>query len=329
MSKGSKIFRILVAAVMLLGQSCTKYNLKSEEREIFFQTAPSFKNLHTKAAVGFEPDKAFISYAYYLPFEQKWANNKESAYLYVNGSKVNYSGGVWKDSSTTHYWPRTGRLTFFSWTDNTNNPSVAGTTITCNTNGIQIPNFNTLSNSNKDLMVSQIAEDKEPELNGVPTVFSHILSKFEFRVLYSEKNANTEYKINSIVFNNLYRQSDYDEKLKMLWGNRQDLGNITMFNSEAGVDVTNSAQSLSATNSILIPQEIKEEKNTITITYSVYEDNVFKAKKTEEKKLSDVYSKQFFQAGMKYVLTISIGQNEVYWAPGVKDWEISEKLWYE
>lgn len=322
--------------MLLLSVSCTKIDQKLPQvkQEITFQTAS-----YTKAIVGLETDKKFISYAYYLQDELLWASDKNSAFLYINGATISYSGGVWKDTEHANYWPLTGKLTFFAWTDNTSAPSINGTELSVNpANGYVINGYSTAENPNKDLMLAEIAKDKEGNThtyytNGVPAVFKHILSKFEFEAKLGEVDENVGFRIKSIVFEGLDQRANYNEAAAILWDNRSDKGNITMFDNPSGFELTNEAQDLETTNSILIPQSIispSPDSFQFTITYTKCISGVPQSPDiTRSVNLSEIYGKNIFQPGFKYLVTITIGQQEVFWAPGVKDWETSETPWYQ
>lgn len=219
------VITLIAASSLVLLASCTKndaVHADSGRQEITFRPLES-KQAPTKADPAqsvedggspslFGTDKAFYSCAFYLR-EGKWDddNSKKEFYIGVKndnqtlfkvGFFIKYDGKCWRyhtgGSAYSLYWPGTGTLTFFAWTDNTDNtdsPSVGRNVFSCSPeNGVKFKEFSILSNNrNRDLMVAEIAKDQtckdkvtiengEVSYAGVPTVFHHILSKMEFRV---------------------------------------------------------------------------------------------------------------------------------------------------
>ena len=218
------VITLIAASSLVLLASCTKSDavhadsgrqeitfrpLESEQAPTKADPAQSVEGGGSKSLFG--TDKAFYSCAFYLR-EGKWdAGSKKEFYIggekdysqdltFKSGSFIKYDsrGRCWRyhtgGSAYSLYWPGTGTLTFFAWTDNTTAPNV-GDDFSCSPeNGVKFKEFSILlNNRNRDLMVAEIAKDQtckdkvtiengEVSYAGVPTVFHHILSKMEFRV---------------------------------------------------------------------------------------------------------------------------------------------------
>lgn len=340
-------------ALIIMASACTLIEPNEQG-----QTRITYQTLNggiTKAATAFDTDNVFYSYAYYLPSGQSWDAHKASSALYINQAKIKYiSGGAssyWaavnaSNVETPQYWPIDGgSLTFFAWTDNTSAPSVSGSTVTCNTNGIQMNGFSVEDNPNKDILVAETAKDQTtnsshvgPWDNGVPTVFKHTLCSFAFNIHVLASDASIEYRLNSIVFSNLYKSGNYNQSALLGWSDRQDMDNLSMFSSVAGQVITAEAQDVVVSSGdyyMLIPQMTTnmtlpaENQPSLILTYSVYSGGVFQTTKTRTATLNEIYGVSMFASGMKYVLSIGLGQQEVFWAPGVAQWAVDEKVWYQ
>ncbi len=203
--------------------------MESEQAPTKADPAQSVEGGGSKSLFG--TDKAFYSCAFYLR-EGTWddADSKKEFYIggekdysqdltFKRGSFIKYDsrGRCWRyhtgGSAYSLYWPGTGTLTFFAWTDNTTAPYVGdiGDIFSCSPeNGVKFKKFSILlNNRNRDLMVAEIAKDQtkdkvtkengEVSYAGVPTVFHHILSKMEFRVQKQGLN-DKEVRLKEIKF---------------------------------------------------------------------------------------------------------------------------------
>lgn len=86
--------------------------------EITFNVAPRTKAL-SQTQTDFDHNNVFVSYAYYLGHGKTWAANNSEAQMYINGSTISYNGNLWKNETTSYYWPKDGgSLTFFAYSYN-------------------------------------------------------------------------------------------------------------------------------------------------------------------------------------------------------------------
>lgn len=379
----------LASAALLLGAaSCAKLEQKVPEQrqEITFQTVTGPKpksgsstepdtreeqtSPQTKASPAVFPTTSrFRSYAYYLEYPESWDlyyshyyNGdhwplfRDNAKLHLDNVEIAHSDidGQWRAASgERHYWPLTGQLTFFSWTDGTASPAIesnaAGTTsVSCSTEkGITFTDFSITANRNKDLLVADVSKDNYTgshsyHHNGVPTIFRHILCKFEFDAGLGETDPDNEYYLTRIEFTDLCRQATFYQIYDLIdfkeigdWStNASDYGTVVLF--DGNMPVTNhegeDPVDLSAGYTILLPQYIGGNANLetkkIIIYYTIYDTvhGVY-THKTKEAPLSTLYGANFHY-GTKYSLDITFGNTEVFWAPGVEGWVVEEKDWF-
>lgn len=344
---------ILSASALALLASCSKTEvnpLESAPQEITFQT------VETKAASNFDTGKKFYSYAYFLPADKLgWADNFESGVAYISNSLTEYvtDETAWKNATTRYYWPKNGQLTFFAWTDYTDAPAVTGCTIECaKDKGINTTGYDITSNVNKDLLVAAIAADQKENTvqydgwkKGVPTVFSHVLSKLIFTVNTDYATSHETYdgvtfKLQSIKLKNVSTKGNYEQGSPTAsatpWSGHSDAETL---NAYSGTEIevvkeTETAQEVTPAAgdySIVLPQDfatvtdIDATTPVVEVVYTVTTEYVADSPVTETvtktKALSEIYTDNWVP-GKKYTLNLILGLSEILWDPDVKDWEV-------
>ncbi|MBQ7421944.1 MAG: hypothetical protein IJV27_07380 [Prevotella sp.] len=102
--------------------------------------------------------------------------------------QVDLAGGVWKTVDHTFYWPKTGSVSFISYSPFDGTSNTAGTTPVITKNKIT---YTGVTADATDLMYADKAacsnnvnevEDGTNSYTGVPTVFRHALAKLSFKV---------------------------------------------------------------------------------------------------------------------------------------------------
>lgn len=217
---------VLFSAVAALA-ACSKNEVvpavSGENVEISYKVAP-----RTKAdPQAFDTDNVFASWAYYLPSGKNWSANQAEAKIYIGkdgeeGATISYGNSVWKDQTTSYYWPKEGKLTFFAYSLNSKsltNKFGTDTHFTCLNHESQYGIHGSLNldiHPNTDFLVADIASDKTAneevyKFNGVPTLFKHKLSRVKFAVKKKADYANTTITLNSITFKNLVYGMTYTQ----------------------------------------------------------------------------------------------------------------------
>lgn len=337
------IFYIAAACAALA--SCVKNEVRvnAPDKEITFQT------VSTKAGgAAFENDKHFFSYAYFLEKDKHWntANLRTDAKAYIDNAEISYKSGqnVWAATETYH-WPKQGSLTFFAWTDDTDDPKVGtGAAVSCApTTGIKITNYSVKENKNKDILVADIAKDKSSNESvtgrdwseGVPTVFRHALAKVEFNVNKKKAYENVTFRVKSITLNNVSTKGTFTQGSPTEgwgWSGQNTPDDLTVFSSTTGMEVIKTAEpapaKFNALNpgtgdySIVLPQNFGAT-STLTIVYDIITSYItghpVTETVTETKALKDIY-KSDWACKNKYILWITLGLNEIYWDPSVEGW---------
>lgn len=352
---------VLFSAVAALA-ACSKNEVvpavSGENVEISYKVAPRTKADATQA---FGTKNVFASWAYYLP-NGNWDNNwdvRKDAKPYIGeehvGSTISYKGGVWKDQTTSYYWPKGGKLTFFAYSLNSNtvhNQDYTDTFFYCendeNAYGISgILNLDT--HQNTDFLVADIAKDKttnESNYNftGVPTLFKHRLSRIKFAVKKKADYANATITLNSITFNKLINGMTYTQFHKSGDGFSEymntdrasrSIQEYTKTDFEVASTEFAPIPDANEVRYIYIPQNFKDITDadkiaTIEVKYTV---TLKKGTSETDKGISETYIKTLnvkdifdsWEIGKRYTFNLIFSLDEIKWAPAVGDWENETK----
>lgn len=349
---------VLLSAVAALA-ACSKNEVvpavSGENVEISYKVAP-----RTKAdPQTFDTHNVFASWAYYLPSGKNWSANQAEAKIYIGkdgeeGATISYGNSVWKDQTTSYYWPKEGKLTFFAYSLNSKSltdPSGTDTHFTCLNHDSQYGIFGSLNldtHPNTDFLVADIASDKTAnenvyDFNGVPTLFKHKLSRVKFAVKKKSDYPGATITLNSITFKKVvygmtYTQylndaakgiiTDYinpgTERTKEQEYTKKD---FEVSSSKAFVPVPDANE----VRYIYIPQDFKNVKDatkiaTIEVKYTV---TLKKGTSETDKGISETYTKTLnvkdifdsWEIGKRYTFNLIFSLDEIKWAPAVGDWE--------
>ena len=188
-----KKYIIFAAAAVMALAACTKTEVAPEsQREISFQVA---NGIQTKATGSLYDNGAFGTYA--------WFNNTDE---FMVNEKVDKSGGVWKTVDHTFYWPKTGSISFISYSPFAGTSNTAGTVPAITENSIT---YTGITAGSTDLMyadkatcssnVNEVTDSDTADsgFTGVPTVFRHALAKLSFNIKanfieYTDPTTNTK-----------------------------------------------------------------------------------------------------------------------------------------
>ena len=163
-----KKYIILAVVALAASAACTKVEVAQEaQREISFEVA----NRMTKANVKYE-NGDFGTYA--------WFNNTDP---FMVNEKVGLVSGVWKTVDHTFYWPKTGSISFISYSP------YSGPTPVVEKDKITYPSYTV---ADVDVMyadratcssnVDEVNDGVDSGYTGVPTVFRHALAQLSFDI---------------------------------------------------------------------------------------------------------------------------------------------------
>lgn len=337
-----------VAALAACSKNETVPAVSGENVEISYKVAP-----RTKAdPQTFDTKNVFASWAYYLP-SGKWDNNwdvRKDAKPYIGeehvGSTISYKDGIWKDQTTSYYWPKGGKLTFFAYSLNSKtlpDQNYTDTFFYCendeNAYGIT-GSLNLDSHPNTDFLVADIATDKttnESKYNftGVPTLFKHRLSRIKFAVKKKADYANATITLNSITFNKLINAMTYTQFNKSGDGFSEymntdrasrSIQEYTKTDFEVASTEFVSIPDNNEVRYIYIPQDFKNVTDeskiaTIEVKYTISHkvgENDFKEVCTKTLNVKDIFDN--WDMGKRYTFNLIFSLDEIKWAPAVGDW---------
>lgn len=171
-----KKYIIIAASALVALAACSKVETADLQKEINFEVANSIK---TKAFTGSVYNNgAFGTYA--------WFNNTDE---FMVNEQVDNNGSAWTTKDHTFYWPKTGSVSFISYSPFEGTSNTAGTTPVITKNTIT---YSGVTAGTTDLMYADKAtcsnnvdevEDGANSFKGVPTVFRHALAKLSFKVM--------------------------------------------------------------------------------------------------------------------------------------------------
>ncbi|MBO4557276.1 MAG: fimbrillin family protein [Bacteroidales bacterium] len=180
---------IVIAAAVLALASCTKVQSKVEvSREISFQVA---NYLPTRAEAGAKYENGnFGTYAWFNAADEFMVNEE-----------VGPDGGQWATVHHTFYWPKTGSVTFVSYSpfSGTNNTADSTPTVTKSGDTFRLAYGSAAApvtvgdtdlmyadlveaNANRDLLTDDLLDGQDSRYTGVPTLFRHALAKVRFEI---------------------------------------------------------------------------------------------------------------------------------------------------
>ena len=346
-----KLFYFAAAAVALA--ACAKNEVipvnSGENQEITFNVAPK-----TKGHSEFGEKLTFKSYAYYIPGD----GNASSSQLYIDNVEISYKDGVWKNATTSYYWPKNGSLTFFAWTSREEtvgapNPYTVSyvDNVTCsNTTGIKVENYEVDSKKNKnvDFLVADIKADQAANTtttgkngkyynDGVPTLFRHKLSYVIFNVVTDQNYSKTKkFELKSITFKDIEYKGTYQQipAASEGWDVANDKKDQTYYTAPkaatgtgtTGVEITNDQKTLTSndTQNYYLPQSFATSGSVVVEYWIETNEN---GNKSTDKVTKTINMKDLFTSwnmGKKYTVTLTFKLDEILWDPAVEDWTTAD-----
>lgn len=344
---------VLFSAVAALA-ACSKNEVvpavSGENVEISYKVAP-----RTKAdPQAFDTKNVFASWAYYLPNGKNWETDSKDAQIYfgeesAHGVKISYDKNkeVWKNQTTSYYWPKEGNLTFFAYSLNSDfltDKLGNDTHFYCTKNESQYGICGALNldtHPNTDFLVADIAKDKTAnetayKFNGVPTLFKHKLSRVKFAVKKKSDYPGVTITLNSITFKKLVNYMVYNQyKINKDGSITPDsithniLGNTPRSDQEytkTDFEVSSTTfapvPDANEVRYIYIPQDFKNETKdiaTIEVKYTVTFKDGISETYTKTLNVKEIFDS--WEIGKRYTFNLIFSLDEIRWAPAVGDWE--------
>ena len=278
-----KKYIIIAAAAVAALASCAKVETVDVQKEVTFEVANRLQQTKASGSV-YDTSIDFGTYAWFTA-----TSGSTNADFMVNET-IGYVGGVWKNKVNTFYWPKTGSVSFISYSpfDGTNgtgdsNPAITAdsityTDITAGDIDYLYADKATCSSNVNDITDGDGAADSG--FSGVPTLFRHALAKVSFIIkasflTYTDPTTNTtttwEVTVNSAQISGFKTTGDlaltlntdgntWDKPAGEVWTHlsgataAQEL--IDPATYPAGVVLTTGNQVLNPASGYVIPQEL-------------------------------------------------------------------------
>ena len=250
--------------------------------------------------------------------------------------------------ATPYYWPKDGFLTFAAY-------SPAGAkddaTITYTIfNGVSIENYEVKQDltNQRDLMLSNrvsdqkstnmIENDPDP-YDGVQLTFNHVLSAIKFTVATDSDYSTDGYTItlNTLKVKNAYKQGDLKQfasedvdvvNLANIWSNvdTEETTGYTVCGTDKPLSTTavKFSEDIDA-DLVLLPQVLDHTANsggkvTAEVVYTIVKTGESSIQYTANLDLSGKTDGKW-DAGKRYIYEITIGMEQVVFAPKVTGWD--------
>lgn len=258
--------------------------------------------------------------------------------LYMNGVEIGKDAhNIWKSTDKKYYWPVNGSLTFLACAPS----SVANVSVA--SNGLNIKDYVVGQKADQDLLVSKVAYgvNKKDHANngGAPIVFEHALSSILFKVKTTDDIVDNNYTltVKKISLKGVVSTGSFAQKLDAQehnmkpstaenngWTAGTTMQDYVAYENATGITLTKDLQSTTTgenlTDLILLPQVLTDDTEVevvFTLKNATMTGNAIE--QTLTAKLAQGSTQQWLR-GKRYVYNLTIGLQEITFAPQVSPW---------
>lgn len=361
MNKMNQLAKIAIRSLCFatLTLSCTKVEQSEPTQAQICYNVVQYNQ--TKAAGEYPTNVPFVSSAFYLENGKTWAANRSEAKPYIENAIISFDGANWRDADHAYYWPRAGKLTFFSYSPQ----AIKSSTKIDRNSGITITNWDVNSHQNVDIMIADVQTDQTANqtggtYTGVPTIFRHALSKisgFTFNLHKDYANGHTSgsyangdvaFILESIVIKNMPQKGTYSNTMPSesnigSWNKAADgVYSYTWYSNASGTTIPYSestplaisANGLSPYSELyLLPQlypadggpilEITYTKRTYDL-YGSFTDSQITASVSFYDLFASTGHRLVINRNLTFNIVFNIDANLITWAPDQQDWDGSD-----
>ena len=339
--------------------SCTKVEqAESAQAQISYNVV---QYTQTKAAGEYPTTVPFVSSAFYLENGKTWAANRSEAKPYIENAIISFDGTNWRDKDHSYYWPRAGKLTFFSYSPK----AIQASTNIDRNSGITITDWDVDAHKDVDIMIADVQTEQTANqtggtYTGVPTIFRHALSKisgftFNLHKDYAHGHSSGSYAngdvvfiLKSIVIKNMPQKGTYSNTMPSesnigAWNKAADgIYSYTWYSNASGTTIPYStstplaipANGLSPyTELYLLPQlypsdggpslEIKYTKRTYTGN-NQYDYSEVTASVSFYDLFASTGHRLVINRNLTLNIVFNIDSNLITWAPDQQNWDGSD-----
>ena len=315
----------------------------------------------TKAAGEYPTTVPFVSSAFYLENGKTWAANRSEAKPYIENAIISFDGTNWRDKDHSYYWPRAGKLTFFSYSPQ----ALQSSTQIDRNSGITITNWDVNNHQDVDIMIADVQTDQTANqiggtYTGVPTIFRHALSKisgftFNLHKDYANGHSSGSYAngdvvfiLESIVISNMPQKGTYSNTMPSesnlgVWTKAADgEHDYTWYSNDEGTTIPYSASTPMAIKAnglspyselYLLPQLYPADGGPsleITYTKRTYSgpDSYLETPITASVSFYDLFAstghRLVINRNLTFNIVFNIDSNLITWAPDQQNWDGSD-----
>ena len=300
---------ILLAAIASITlASCVKNEMEvvdNDDQEITFQTVTG--NTGRAAIIGsnYPVDASFGTWARYTSGDWNYGVLSQE---YITNKKVTFQTPNWKVDGLIYYWPKNGKLSFFSYS-----PFEANGGMDYNdASGIIATNYTVLDAADEDFMIADVMKNQtgnvdtdEVLYDGVKTVFRHKLTKIGFSLKTDIESARATIVVKKVEIMGVNNKGTYVQK--------DDRWTLASPGSEEKKDL------------MLLPQTKSQmgDDALIKISYTLTLKNDGSDVVENVVVTTKLNGTSFPDWSMNKHITyqITIGLDEVLWDPNVNDWD--------
>lgn len=297
-----------VAALMLTGCVNNEMFEDAEPAEIVMQAVNKVPNKAIVEGATFSGD--FKVFGFFS--EDDFANTEQFGMYDVVCTKV---GGVYKNSTTSYYWPMSGKVGFYAVAPASIAPTVSWA------DGLTLTNYNVNGAKDTDVMFAYNWGAKGS--SALKMTFYHALSQVLVKVKTNENYANAVIKVKSVSFTNVdveatcnYEESSTADQVanpSITWTGNTDYTATEEYYATESAAVTSSAANYGA-GILTIPQEMNANAK-ISIAYTLTQNG-----KTIEGTVSpSIATADDWVAGKRYIYTLNFKLDEITFDPEVVD----------
>lgn len=342
----------------ILTLSCTKVEQSGAAPQISYNVVQCTQ---TKAAGEYPTTVPFVSSAFYLENGKTWAANRSEAKPYIENAIISFDGTNWRDKDHSYYWPRAGKLTFFSYSPQ----ALQSSTQIDRNSGITITNWDVNNHQDVDIMIADVQTDQTANqiggiYTGVPTIFRHALSKisgftFNLHKDYANGHSSGSYNngdvvfiLQSIVIKNMPQKGTYSNTMPSesnigAWNKAADgIYSYTWYSNASGTPIPYSKSNSVAipgsglspySELYLLPQLYPADGGPsleITYTKRTYSgpDSYLETPITASVSFYDLFAstghRLVINRNLTFNIVFNIDSNLITWAPDQQDWDGSD-----
>lgn len=342
----------------ILTLSCTKVEQSGAAPQISYNVVQCTQ---TKAAGLYPTTVPFVSSAFYLENGKTWAANRSEAKPYIENAIISYdkTRTSWHDADHSYYWPRAGKLTFFSYSPQ----AIQASTKIDRNSGITITDWDVNAHQDVDIMIADVQTEQTANqtggtYTGVPTIFRHALSKisgFTFNLhkdyakgytqTGSYANGDVVFLLNSIDIKNMPQKGTYSNTMPSesnigVWTKAADgVYDYTWYsNNGDGINIPFStstptdiqANGLPNNELYLLPQLYPADGGPsleITYTKRTYSgpDTYLETPITASVSFYDLFAstgnRLVINRNLTFNIVFNIDSNLITWAPDQQNWD--------